>query len=753
MTPDDEVAAKLDFASSSPKGAGDELPEIGPRRAVQDALDKAWLDSTTAATATAAATCMDSRMKELVADVLTNLHGRLSSTYVDMVLFDVAKCLCSMRQEMLREAASGGAPAAPQNFAAAARSEEICPRAGSLASTWPPLGGGSWQSTAACTRSSKGSQEKAMDLSIPLPGMVAPSLPTSPVLAAPPIGRIDEERLAIPAPGMVPSLPPIRRSDLRMAGLSRSRDPSPVSSPKSPARARRARSKVNAFAGVDDDASPRVVMCLATTAAPPFPERLISSNSSDVSPRTEASFGVSKSASVPKETPKDIFSQFGITGTRKPSKESVEVFARKGVFPDKDTIQELIGANAGYDVRDYYKAEGIAQHLARSSYFETVTLFVICVNAVWIAVDADFNKAKMLVDADPIFQIMENFFCVFFVMELAIRYAAFVRSVDAVMDPWFAFDALLVAMLVIDTWILSLVYLFFYAESSHAGSIGDTSLFRLLRLLRLSRSLRMVKLMQAVPELLIMIKGMMAAGRSVCWTVCLLVGIIYIFAIAFRLLTDGMPVGEQYFTSVPHGMGSLLLYGTIPDAAELVTACTIDHILMGALMLFFILVSALTVMNMLVGVLVEVVSVVASVERDTMDAEFVKLSLLELIDSPDIDSDGNHLISKPEFHRLCMHPKAARVMTEVGVDVAGLMDLSDFFYEEWAEDGEMTFGTFFTIILQLRGSNQATVKDIVDLRRFFVQSFKRVEQRLQLSGGAADAGTRPCTLLTAGPGG
>lgn len=48
------------------------------------------------------------------------------------------------------------------------------------------------------------------------------------------------------------------------------------------------------------------------------------------------------------------------------------------------------------------------------------------------------------------------------------------------------------------------------------------------------------------------------------------------------------------------------------------------------------------------------------------------------------------------------------------------------------EDGEpLTFGDFMRGILTLRGSNQTTVKDMVDLRKFTADEFSYIHEVLQ----------------------
>eukprot|EP00929_Paragymnodinium_shiwhaense_P099129 TRINITY_DN6068_c0_g1_i1.p1 TRINITY_DN6068_c0_g1~~TRINITY_DN6068_c0_g1_i1.p1 ORF type:complete len:721 (+),score=112.40 TRINITY_DN6068_c0_g1_i1:127-2289(+) len=420
----------------------------------------------------------------------------------------------------------------------------------------------------------------------------------------------------------------------------------------------------------------------------------------------------------------------GIFGSKETNSDDTQ--RRHAVFPDKQAMAAMVVAGCAeesYNVCDYYKRDGWAQWLARSPWFESIVLCVISLNALYIAVDADYNTSPVLVRAPTIFQAAENSFCIFFVLELAIRYCAFVRSVDAFSDAWFCFDSIMVVLLVVDTWVFSLVYLLMY-DANDDSAVGNTTLLRLLRLLRLSRSLRMVKLMQAIPELLIMIKGIAAASRSVFFTLCLLAVVIYVFGIAFRLLTNGTELGSTHFPSVPGSMASLLLFGTLPDMAPIVEACSAENILLGALVLTFILVGSLTVMNMLVGVLVEVVSVVAALEKEQMDAAFVKSSLLGILDAQGIDISETKNVSKTEFEAVVLSPDAARVLGEVGVDVVGLVDFVDFIFDEVATDDELSFASLLELILQLRGTNTATVRDIVDLRRFVSQSAKQLQEQL-----------------------
>merc|ERR1712232_1445811 len=141
-------------------------------------------------------------------------------------------------------------------------------------------------------------------------------------------------------------------------------------------------------------------------------------------------------------------------------------------------------------------------------------------------------------------------------------------------------------------------------------------------------------------ELMVLVKGMTVATRSVLFTLVLLTIIIYVFAIAFTQLMEETTLHDEYFQTVPKSMSTLLLRGTIPDMADLVEDVGDEHVLYGAVLLVFILLSSLTVLNMLVGVLCEVVSVVSAVEKEQMTVQFVKTKLLELIEQGDVDRDN-----------------------------------------------------------------------------------------------------------------
>ena len=91
------------------------------------------------------------------------------------------------------------------------------------------------------------------------------------------------------------------------------------------------------------------------------------------------------------------------------------------------------------------------------------------------------------------------------------------------------------------------------------------------------------------------------------------------------------------------------------------------------------------------------------------------------------DQDGDNRISEEEYRAVLRTPQAMAALTSLGVDVEAALDYGRLLFE----DGEpLTFGDFMRGILTLRGSNQTTVKDIVDLRKFTADEFSHIHEVL-----------------------
>eukprot|EP00928_Gymnodinium_smaydae_P071002 TRINITY_DN54700_c0_g1_i1.p1 TRINITY_DN54700_c0_g1~~TRINITY_DN54700_c0_g1_i1.p1 ORF type:complete len:699 (-),score=132.30 TRINITY_DN54700_c0_g1_i1:116-2212(-) len=424
---------------------------------------------------------------------------------------------------------------------------------------------------------------------------------------------------------------------------------------------------------------------------------------------------------APKEGPRRRSSQ-----KKRESYQQRKPRAALFVDPSHHQADKIISQlERAYDVRDLYKETGCAQAMARSGCFETLTLICVTLNAAWMWVDADLNGADVLVDADLPFIIVENFFCFYFFGEWLTRAFAFRRICDGFRDTWFMFDGLLAGLMVFETWILTLIVM--TSGSGAGGGGGSTSSLRILRLMRLSKLARMARLVQFIPELLIMIKGLAAGFRSVMTTLMLLMVTVYVFALGFRSLTAGSPVGADYFPTVYDSIMNLLVRGILPDHEDFVYALKDENPAYGIGALIFVFIATLTILNLLVGVLCEAVSVVATCEKEQLAAELVKHSLSHIlaeVDESGVD-DADKQISCVEFECLVQRKDFAQAVLDVGVDIHGLCGLSE---EVFADGKTLSFEDFYKLLLQMRGSNYATVKHIIDIRMDILDTKRYVKQ-------------------------
>ncbi|CAK9078193.1 unnamed protein product [Durusdinium trenchii] len=196
---------------------------------------------------------------------------------------------------------------------------------------------------------------------------------------------------------------------------------------------------------------------------------------------------------------------------------------------------------------------------------------------------------------------------------------------------------------------------------------------------------RLVRLLRYMPEVIILVKG------SVFFTLCMLGLLIYVYGIAFKhLCKDSFAVLCVYFQTLSQSMFTLFYSGCFFDGISMLAEMMFaESFIFGILLMSFLLLAPLTVMNMLVGVLVQVLQVLSQVENDAITTAFLHEQTRKIFAAMDLNNDGN--VDVEEFAKLVKQPNMV-ILGRLGLD------------------------EFVTQIQAFRRTNQVTIKDLLQFR-------------------------------------
>merc|ERR1719343_540451 len=99
-----------------------------------------------------------------------------------------------------------------------------------------------------------------------------------------------------------------------------------------------------------------------------------------------------------------------------------------------------------------------------------------------------------------------------------------------------------------------------------------------------------------------------------------------------------------------------------------------------ASMLLYFVVGSLTLMNMLIGALCEVVSVVAREQSEITKVDACKEKLTSLLH--EMDDNHDMKISKDEFMSIMVNPEMVKMLVELEVDVEAFIHYADVVCEQ-----------------------------------------------------------------------
>lgn len=304
-------------------------------------------------------------------------------------------------------------------------------------------------------------------------------------------------------------------------------------------------------------------------------------------------------------------------------------------------------------------------------------------------------------------------------------------------DYWFVFDSTLLGAMILENWVFVVMAVALSGfEGSGNKAAKSMMLLRTFRIVRLTRIARVARLCREMPELVILIKGIFAAMRGVLFTMLLLLICLFMFGVALKSLSPP-ELAAEHFSTVPHAMSTLFMRAALlDDVAELTYRIGDSSWLCCFVWMIFLLFCSLTVMNMLIGILCEVISAVAAVEKEELLVTATKQKLDDVLQALEIDKDGSKTISKEEFCRFLEDPEACIALVGMEVDPTDLVEVMDFIFQGDTindDEVELPFSKFMDTILSFRGTNSSTVKDIVEIRKFIRSECEALHEEMERS--------------------
>eukprot|EP00928_Gymnodinium_smaydae_P033330 TRINITY_DN23905_c0_g1_i1.p1 TRINITY_DN23905_c0_g1~~TRINITY_DN23905_c0_g1_i1.p1 ORF type:complete len:619 (-),score=96.67 TRINITY_DN23905_c0_g1_i1:359-2173(-) len=402
------------------------------------------------------------------------------------------------------------------------------------------------------------------------------------------------------------------------------------------------------------------------------------------------------------------FSTFGRVQTTKLQKKSGPFdFARQLRTEARSDLDEEL-----YDVANFYHEDGFAARIAKSERFINFTLSVVAANALYLGIDTDWNNSDSIIDADWPFILCENLFCTYFVFEWVVRFLAFASKWDCMKDSWFKFDTVLVLIMTLETWMMPLIFITLGNSSSVSLPTAPLRLFRLLRLTR------MVRLLRSMPELVTLIKGLATASRAVGSSLLMVSIVMYVFAITLNLIMKGEPWNTEKFDTVLSTLWTLMINGALVDEVFdvlqfLREAQNMKAYISIALFMVFVLIVVLTILNMLIGIMVEVVKAVASSEQEVIAIRFMKETILLML--KEFDVEGRKHLNQEQFNGFIAADGTLSTLREVDVDVLYVMEMANVMY---SDTQTLSFENILDLLLTSRADIKPTVSHMARCHAF-----------------------------------
>lgn len=348
--------------------------------------------------------------------------------------------------------------------------------------------------------------------------------------------------------------------------------------------------------------------------------------------------------------------------------------------------------------------------------FDVLIGGVILLNAILMGVELDSSENEVTEINDRLFwYVIEILFALTFTSELAVR--VYVHRFDYFKTPMNVFDAVLVALTILDTFIL--------APMSSGGSVRVVGALRVIRMMRL---VRLIRLLPRFKELWLIVNGLAHSLKTLAWVSLLLFVTLYFFAIfATQQIGQSDEIYNEYYEKNQGIWDHEIYFGTVPRSMfTLFQICTLDnwseniarHVKrqqpgMEWLFVAFICFTTFGLLNLVVGVIVENTLASAKVNETKMKKKREKDRLRVLNHLREFfeqsDEDGSGTLTIEEVQAAMKDPEAMNKLKLIDLpledpnEIFALLDVD--------QSGELSIDEFISGCMRIKGN--AKSKDLL----------------------------------------
>lgn len=255
-----------------------------------------------------------------------------------------------------------------------------------------------------------------------------------------------------------------------------------------------------------------------------------------------------------------------------------------------------------------------------------------------------------------------------------------------------------------------------------------------------------------VPELGMMVKCLYVAARSVTSTLVLEIGIMYIVGVIFTQwakehenpcfveVNEGTCFVDEYFGTITKSLVTLLQILVFDNTFIIIRPILSDTWYMGCLLMLFMVVGSWTVLNMLIGIICDIICTGTAEEKMRILEQRVR----EVFSC--IDVDGSGTVSRDEFHRNGGQQQLMKlgISEDIVKNAFDILDCDSSGYFDVSDFSSLVFKLLNppqSQDIQVLNQKMSTIAAHLNIQAFTSQSYKRLTRD----------GTRSFSLSGRGP--